>query len=187
MHYYKSLIMCSILHLMATKCNNGHVGPFKSVVNMGPVEPPQQKGRLALYAGDKLIELQSKFDELEKLGVFLKQEDAGMVIEYLNPSFLIRKRSGRYRLVTAFAEVGRYSKLQPTLMPDMDSTLHKIACWKCLITSDLTNAFYQIPLAKQFMKYCGVMTPLEVFAYTHIQQWACLGRKRHQKNSCAAC
>ncbi|EDO35149.1 predicted protein [Nematostella vectensis] len=29
---------------------NGHVGPFEARVNMGPVEPPQRKGRLPQYA-----------------------------------------------------------------------------------------------------------------------------------------
>ena len=67
--------------------------------------------------------------------------------------------SGGFRLVTAFAEVGRYSKPQPSLMPDVDSTLRSIARWKYLITSDLTSAFYQIPMSKSSMKYCRVATP----------------------------
>ena len=62
-------------------------------------------------------------------------------------------------MVTAFAEVGRYSKPQPSLMPDVDSTLLSIARWKYLITSDLSSAFYQIPLSKSSMKYCRVATP----------------------------
>ena len=71
----------------------------------------------------------------------------------------MKKTSGGFRLVTAFAEVGRYSKPQPSLMPDVDSTLRSIARWKYLITLDLTSAFYQIPLLKSSMKYCRVATP----------------------------
>ena len=71
----------------------------------------------------------------------------------------MKKTSGGFRLVTAFAEVGRYSKPQPSLMPDVDSTLRSIARWKYLITSDLTNAFYQISLSKSSMKYRRVATP----------------------------
>ena len=37
---------------------NGHVEPFKAVVNMGPVQPPQHKGRLPQYARNQLVELQ---------------------------------------------------------------------------------------------------------------------------------
>ena len=94
---------------------------------MGPVEPPQRKGRLPQYARHQLLELQQKFDELEALGVFRRPEDINVAVEYLNPSFLIKKANGSYRLVTAFADVGRYSKAQPSLMPDVDSTLRLIA------------------------------------------------------------
>ena len=140
---------------------NGAAGPFEAQVNMGPVEPPQRKGRLPQYARNRLVELQEKFDHLEDLGVFKRPEDVGVSVEYLNPSFLVKKQSGGSRLVTAFADVGRYSKPQPSSMPDVDSTLRHIAQWKHLIATDLTSAFYQIPLAKDSMKYCGVATPFK--------------------------
>ena len=41
----------------------------------------------------------------------------------------------------------------------MVSIIRTIAQWKYIIVSDLTSAFYQIPLAKESMKYCGVATP----------------------------
>ena len=126
---------------------------------MGPVQPPQRKGRVPQYSRDKLVELQEKFDELEQCQVFRRPEDIGVTVEYLNPSFLVKKPSGGFRLVTAFADVGRYSKPQPSLMPDVDSILRTITPWKYIIKSDLTRAFYQIPLSKSSMKYCGVATP----------------------------
>ena len=140
---------------------NGAAGPFTAKVNMGPVEPPQRKGRLPQYARGKLVELQQKFDELEAMGVFKRPEDIGISVEYLNPSFLVKKPSGGTRLVTAFADVGRYSKPQPSLMPNVDSTLRHISQWKYIIKSDLTSAFYQIPLSRDSMKYCGVATPFK--------------------------
>ncbi|XP_073234993.1 uncharacterized protein [Porites lutea] len=140
---------------------NGSAGPYQAKVNMGPVEPPQRKGRLPQYARDKLVELQEKFDHLEQLGVFQRPEDVGITVEYLNPSFLVKKPNGGSRLVTAFADVGRYSKPQPSLLPDVDSTLRRIAQWSHIIVTDLTSAFYQIPLAKESMKYCGVATPFK--------------------------
>ena len=138
---------------------NGAAGPIEAQVNMGPVEPPQRKGRLPLYPRDKLVDLQEKFDELEKDHVVRKPEDVDVAVEYLNPSFLIKKPSGGHRLVTAFADVGRYSKPQPSLMPDVDSTLRTIAPWKVIIKTDLSRAFYQIPLSQASRKYCGVATP----------------------------
>jgi hypothetical protein len=140
---------------------NGSAGPFKANVNMGPVQPPQRKGRVPQYSRDKLEELQEKFDHLEAQGVFKRPEDAGVRVEYVNPSFLVKKSSGGYRLVTAFADVGRYSKPQPALMPDVDSTLRQIAQWQHIVVTDLSSAFYQIPLDRASMKYCGVATPFK--------------------------
>ena len=122
---------------------NGSGGPYQAKVNISPVEPPQGKGRLPQYARDKLVELQEKFDHLEQLGVFQRPEDVGITVEYLNPSFLVKKPNGGSRLVTAFADVGRYSKPQPSLLPDVDSTLRRIAHWSHIIVTELTSAFYQ--------------------------------------------
>ncbi|KAK3105126.1 hypothetical protein FSP39_017698 [Pinctada imbricata] len=140
---------------------NGNAGPFKGKVNMGPVLPPQRKGRIPQYSRNQLEELQRKFNELEEHGIFRKPEDVDVTVEYLNPSFLVKKGNGTYRLVTAFTEVGRYSKPQPSLMPDVDSTLRKIGQWKFIVVTDLTKSFYQIPLSHDSMKYCGVVTPFK--------------------------
>ena len=128
--------------------SNGAAGTFEANVNMGPVEPPQHKDRLPEYTKEKLVELQKKSDELEQLGVFKHPEDVdvSVLLEYLNPSFLVKKPSGGFRLVTAFADVGRYSKPQPSLMPNVDSVLRHTAQWKHLFVTDLTSAFYQIAL-----------------------------------------
>ena len=138
---------------------NGTACPVQASVNMGPVQPPQRKGHVPQYSRDKLVELQQKFDELEQCQVFQRPENIGVTVEYLNPSFLVKKPSGGFRLVTAFTDIGCYSKPQPSLMPDIDSTLRTIAPWKYIIKSDLTHAFYQIPLSKASMKYCGVAPP----------------------------
>lgn len=135
--------------------------PLEAKVNMGPVQPPQRKGRVPQYSKDQLCDLQEMFNELENIGVFKRPEDLGISVEYINPSFLVKKPSGGFRLVTAFADVGRYRKPQPSLMPDVDSTLRQIAQWQYIIISDLTKSFYQIPLSRDSMKYCGVVTPFQ--------------------------
>ena len=140
---------------------NGASGKIEAVVNMGPVLPPQRKGRLPHYNRDKLNDLQQKFDELEESGVFAKPEEVGVTVEYLNLSFLVQKPSGGTRLVTSFGEVGQYSKPQPSLMPNIDDTLRAIASWKYIIVTDLLKSFYQIPLSKASMKFCGVATPFK--------------------------
>ena len=151
---------------------NGYSGPIKAIVNMGPVEPPQRKGEVPQYSINKLHELQVKCDELEKLGVLRKPEDISITPEYLNPSFLVKKPSGGFRLVTSFGEVAQYSKPQPALMPNVNATLQSIGKWKFIIQSDLTQAFYQIPLAKDSIKYCGISTP---FRGTHVYTRSAMG------------
>ena len=59
---------------------------------MGPVEPPERKGRLPQYARNKLVELPKKFDQLEELGVSKRPDDVGISIEYLNPSLLVKNK-----------------------------------------------------------------------------------------------
>ena len=71
---------------------------------MGPVQPPQRKGRLPQYSRNELVELQEHFDQLETLRVVKRPEEV-VVAEYLNPSFLVKKSFGSHRLVTAFGEV----------------------------------------------------------------------------------
>ena len=138
---------------------DGAAGPIQATVNIGPVQPPQCKGCIPQYSCNQLVELQAMFDDLEQVNVFHHSEDLGITVEYLNPSFLVKKPSGGHRLVTVFADVARYSKPQPSLMPDVNTTLRTITPWRYLIKTDLTQAFYQIPLSQSSLKYCGVATP----------------------------
>ena len=121
---------------------------------MGPVQHPQRKGRVYQYSRISV----DKFDELERAQVFQRPENIGLTVEYLNLSFLVKKPSASLRLVTAFADVGRYREPQPSLMPDVDSSLRTITSWKYLIKIDLTRSFFQIPLSRSSIKYCGVST-----------------------------
>ena len=67
---------------------NNAAGPCEAVVNMGPVQPPQRKGRVLQYSRQKLHELQNKFDELQSLGVVSHPEETGITVQYINPAFL---------------------------------------------------------------------------------------------------
>ena len=140
---------------------NHAFGSFEAVVNIGNVKPPQRKGKMPQYSRDKLVIVQEHFDKLESLGVLAKPEEIGVNVEYLNPSFLVKKSDNNFRLVTAFTEVGKYCKPQPTLLPTIDSTLRNIARWKYIVTSDLKSAYFQIPLSKDSMKYCGTVSPFK--------------------------
>ncbi len=129
---------------------------------MGPVKPPQRKARLPHYDHEKMVLLQQYFDDLEDQGVFVKPEEVGVTAEYMNMSFLVPKPTpGTFRLVTAFREIGEYSKPQPSLMPNVEDTLRMIGKWKYIISTDLKSAYFQIPLSKDSMRYAGTATPFK--------------------------
>ena len=129
---------------------------------MGPSPPPQQKGRVPFYGRDNLVELQEKMDVLTQKGVFCRPQEIGVTVENVNPSFLVRKQdSNDKRLVTDFGSIAGYCRPTPTLMPDVETTLRQIASWKCILKTDLTESYFQIPLKKNSMKYCGVVTPFK--------------------------
>ena len=146
---------------------NGHSGPCSVNINMGNNQPPPRRGRLPSYSKGNMDELQLKFDELVSKGVFARPQEMGIQIEYISPSFLVRKPSSGFRLVTDFTSLAPYIKVMPSLLPDVNSTLLKIGSWKYVIKTDLTEAYFQLPLSKASRKYCGVVSPYKgAFVYT---------------------
>ena len=105
--------------------------------------PP--KNYVPNYSNSNLQLPQSKFDELERQGVFARPEDVNVVVEHVSPSFFVWKQSGGYLLVTALTTIGQCSKTLPTIMPSVEDTLHTITSWRYIIA--LT---YVIPFTKYF-------------------------------------
>lgn len=109
----------------------------------------------------QLSKIQKQFNLLDEHDVFKPPED-GLVItvEFLNPSFLLKKPNGEFHLVSAFADVYIYTKSQPSLIPNVDSILLHIAQWRYITVSDLTKSFYQIRLSKTFIKILRSRNPI---------------------------
>ena len=158
---------------------NGGSGPLDAKVNMGPIQPPQRKDRVPQYSKDQLVTLTEKFDELESIGVFAQQEEIGVTVEYFNLSFLVKKPTGGFRLVTAFADVGRYSKPQLSLMPDVDSTLRQIAQWEYIIISNLTKSFTKYHCLEIPSNTASLQLHFVECESTLGVLWVYLARKRH--------
>ncbi len=138
---------------------NDAAGKVRARVNIGKVVPPPRKLQVPCYDKNNLQALQDKFDELEAQGVFARPEDVNVVVEHVSPSFLVKKPSGGNRLVTAFTSLGQFCKTLPVTMPTIDSVFRMMGSWRYLITTDLRDAFYQIPLEHSSMKWCGTPTP----------------------------
>ena len=138
---------------------NDASGKVRARVNLGKVVPPTRKLQSPRYDKNNLDLLQDKFDQLEALGVFARPENVNVVVEHVSISFLVKKANGGFRLVTAFTSLGPYCKTLPVTMSTVDEVLRMMGNWRYVITTDLRDAFYQIPLEHSSMKWCGTMTP----------------------------
>ena len=153
-------------------CYNGNSGPYVHVINASPNLPPQRRGKILMYNRNDLVSLQLKCDELLSEDVFGRPEDLSVSVEYSHPSFLIKKSSGGFRLVTSFGNFADFARVSPTSISNVESVLQRIGQWKYLIKSDLKSAYYQIPLASESLKYVGVVTP---FKGTYVYKRSVMG------------
>ena len=138
---------------------NGAFGRVEAVVNFGENPPPQRRGRLPFYPKAGLDELQDHWDELERRGFVSKPQEIGVEVELVHPSFLVKKPSGGNRLVSVFIELARFCRPTPSLMPDVEATLRRIAMWSRIIKADFLCSYYQVRLAHKSKKYVGFVTP----------------------------
>ena len=142
---------------------NGQSGPCYVHVNIGPNKPPQRNGHVPFYGDEGLKELQDKFDNMKQRGMLSRPEEVGVIIENVNPSFMVNKQppSLDKRLVTDFKSIASYCRPSPSLLPDVETTLRRIASFKHLIKTDMTEAYRQIKVKHESKKYCGVHTPFK--------------------------
>ena len=84
------------------KDGNRYSGKLKARILFGSTAPPAKKLHAPTYSNQNLQLLQEKFDMLEAEGVLGRPEDHGVTVEHVSASFLVRKNSGGFRLVTAF-------------------------------------------------------------------------------------
>ena len=140
---------------------NDRSGRIRVSVNIGPVEPPESKGKLPMYNSSNLQRLQEEADKLEELGVLVKPEDVGVTVKYVSPSFFVKKPDGNFRFVTAFSNLGQYARNLPTTTTTCDEVLRRISAFKYLFKSDFTKSFYQIKVSKSSMPYLATVTPFK--------------------------
>lgn len=95
-------------------------------------------------------------------------EDLGISIENVSPLFLVKKSNGTYQLVTAFTDIAQFCRPTPSKMPHVNEALARISQWRCIITTDLSVTYCQIPLSSESLNFCSVITPFKAMhAYTH--------------------
>ena len=132
---------------------NDNCGVIRFDIGMGPVLPPPSKGRLPAYNQTQLQQLQAEFDALDALNVTAPPESAGVMVKHISASFLVKKPSGEFRLVTNFTGLSQYTRPLPSVSGSCEDVLRRLASWRKIIKTDLTKAFYQIPESKESIPY----------------------------------
>jgi hypothetical protein len=80
-------------------------------------------------------------------------------VEYVSPSFLVKKSDGTHRLVTAFNAIASYAKPPPSRPTSTDRVLSFLAGFNYIIKTDMTKQFFQLSMRKSSMQYLGTLTP----------------------------
>ena len=138
---------------------NGYSGEFSHVVNMNKHLPPQRKCRVPNYSKGDKDKLQEKFDQLREEGVLSRAEEVKQPVEYVHPSFLVKKASGGHRLVTSFGEMADYARPQPTVNTNIEHALYQISQYDEIIVTDMTSSYYQLDLNPESSRFVGVISP----------------------------
>ena len=140
---------------------NGASGPFKGHIRLGNVEPPSTKTKLPFYNQSNLQLQQQYADNLDDFGVLISADAADVDVKFASPSFLRKKPNGDYRFVTSFTELGQYLRTLPVAATSCDKVIRELAKWKLVVKTDLTQSFFQIPMAKSSWPYLATVTPFK--------------------------
>ena len=119
----------------------------------------QKKGKVPSYDSKKAEILQSKFDELVKLGVLRRPEDIGVKVVHSSPSFLVKKTDGEFRLVTSFVEINKFIRTLPSKMSTTTEVITMLGKWKYIIKTDLKSAYFQMKMDLSSQKWLGTNSP----------------------------
>ena len=140
---------------------NDRFGAVRAHVTIGSVPPPPHKGKLPFYDQAKLRILQEEADKMESRGWLCRPEDINVEVLHSSPSFLLKKPDDSYRFVTAFTELGQYTRITPTASKSCNDVLRNMASFSFIIKCDMTKSFYQIRVSKKSIPYLGTVTPFK--------------------------
>ena len=79
--------------------------------------------------------------------------------EWSNPIVMIRKPNGKYRFCLDFRKVNSVSKKDAYPLPNMNGILDKLRSARYISTIDLSQAYFQIPLAKDSREITAFSVP----------------------------
>lgn len=92
-----------------------------------------------------------------------KMLDSGIIepsySEWSNPIVMVKKPNGKYRFCLDFRKVNGISKKDAYPLPNMNGILDKLRSARYISTIDLSQAYFQIPLAKESREVTAFSVP----------------------------
>ena len=171
---------------------NGSSGDFKVDFNfLNNVPPRPHLGCVPSYnkPEDDVI-LQAKIDQLEDMGVVAKARDINIIPRYASPCMLVKKNSirdlpkGEYekmkvldklkynRFVLCQDKLNDYIEKIPAKLNKLEDTLRIVGAHEFVITSDLTDSFWQRHVKWEKLPFFAFHSP---FKGTYIFLRSCQG------------
>ena len=141
--------------------------------------PPPHKGSTPVYQSkheDALV-LQAKIDELESQNIVAKTVDLGINVKYASPCMLqkknsaksmpkeeydklnVKEKAGKNRFVLCCNKLCNYVAKKPATVTRVQDTIAAVGQYEYIITSDLTDSFYQRKIKQHLLPYMAFHSP----------------------------
>lgn len=132
--------------------NPGVTSLTEHIIDVGQHRPIKQRCYLVSPKVQEAIR-----DEVDKM------LEAGIIepsfSEWSNPIVMVKKPNGKYRFCLDFRKVNSVSKRDAYPLPNMNGILDKLRSAKYISTLDLSQAYFQIPLAKESREITAFSVP----------------------------
>ena len=164
-----------------TEGYNGYSGNFDVDFHFkGGIPPTPNYDNTPCYFSnqDKLL-LQAKIDELEEKGICMKVSNSNIIPKYAAPCMLVKKHSvralkpGEYenlatfdklkynRFILCHNKLSEHIEKQPARMNRLDDVVKTVGEFEFVITSDLSDSFWQRHIADSKLPYFAFHSPFK--------------------------
>ena len=106
--------------------------------------------------------------DFQNRGLFYKCQS-----RYTSPCFLVKKKSGKFRLVSNFQKLNSMTLTYPTHIPLIQDVLHSLSNGAILSSMDISDSFFIVRNSPRAEKYSAIETPIGVLCPTRMQQGLC--------------
>ena len=160
---------------------NGYSGNFDVDFHFkgGIPPPPNYDNQPCYFSNQDRSLLQDKIDELEEKGICMKVADSNIVPKYAAPCMLVKKHSvrdlqpGEYeslsnleklkynRFILCHNKLSEHIEKKPAKMNKLDEIVRTVGEFEYVITSDLSDSFWQRHIAKNKLPYFAFHSPFK--------------------------